>query len=613
MNRVQFVQANRILLVPISQIVANPFQKRVEYGDIGELADRIAAAFDSFPETLGLMQVPRGRVVNGGSEPVSFQKAAPVSEDSADWTERGLKVQLMYGHRRYEAFKLLIERDERYGRAVMPIQITDATSRDMLLSVWEENERRQNLSAIEQAHLMAAAKAELGESASQRDVAEFFGLARPTVANRMSLLDLPEEVQSLNRTGKLSERQLLAMKPLYELRGIVGANNGRWDNRPGQWNACHPETYINYVIEHPETTSDDIREMVNKVEKHAGQTLPKELAEFQLANTMVQSLPAKVEQAVCKGCPFRRNSMCLKPSCLKAKKLAFARQVAEPVAQECGVQYSDDKKHFESADYAQRDLLREAFLAGQRCPHMVIGWSDELYTARPFGKSGGHYGKDHYEGRNGIILGHIGPLKASCITAPPAEDDVPDLADAETLERWKKAVKKQEREIKERVRRWFEDRLYGNPEVRRLMLAFIDNGKGLDGDDDKVNRALITFVIGRMGQAFNVFTYYNQLAKRIEEAGLKPTEVLEYGRHFSLPTDRETILKEAAIRVLAYWYEHRKHTYGSYANDCLPEIDRLAELIGGRFITDPELLEVSAALDVAARDIRQKLAKDGQK
>ena len=607
MNRVQFVQANRILLVPITQIVANPFQKRVEYGDIGELADRIAAAFTSFEETLGLMQVPRGRVVNGGSEPVPFQKVAPVSEDSADWVERGLKVQLLYGHRRYEAFKLLIERDERYSRAVMPVQIADASNRDMLLSVWEENERRQNLSAIEQAHLMAAAKVELGDGASQRDVAQFFGLARPTVANRLSLLELPEEVQALNRTGQLSERQLLAMKPLYELRDIVGANNGRWESRPGQWNTCHPETYINHIVAHPETTSDDIREMVGKVEKHVGQELPKELAEFPLMNTMMQSLPAEVEQSLCKGCPFRRSSLCLKPACLKAKKLAFGRQVAEPVMQETGLAFSNEKK-----DFDQKEMLRKAFLAGQRCAHMVIGWSDEWYAARPFCKSGGNYGKDHYEGRNGLVLGHVGKLAAGCVSEPPAEDDVPGLADAEMVERWKKAVKKQEREIKERVRRWFEDRFYLKPELNRLMLAFVDNGKGLDGDDDKVNRSLINFVIGRMGQAFNVFTYYNQLAKRIEEAGLKPMEVLEYGRHFSLPTDREIILKEAAVRVLAYWYEHRKHTYGQYAQDCQPEIDRLIELISGRFITDPELLELSAALDIAARDVKVRLAKVGK-
>lgn len=608
MNRVQFVQANRILLVPISQIIANPFQKRVEYGDIDELADRIAAAFESFEGTMGLMQVPRGRVVNGGSEPVPFQKVAPVSEDNADWVERGLKVQLMYGHRRYEAFKLLIERDERYSRALMPVQITDANSRDMLLAVWEENERRQNLSAIEQAHLMAAAKAELGESASQRDVAEFFGLARPTVANRLSLLELPEEVQSLNRTGKLSERQLLAMKPLYELRSVVGANNGRWDSRPGQWNACHPETYINHVIEHPETTSDDIREMVSKVEKHVGQGLPKELAEFSFAPTMMRGLPPGVEQATCKGCPFRRSSICLKPSCLKAKKQAFGRHVGEPVAQELGLEFSDDKKHFEAESYTEKNSLRDAFLSGQRCAHMVIGWSDEMYAVRPFGKSGGFYGKDHYEGQNGIVLGHVGKLKSSCITAPAAEGDVPGLADAETVDRWKKAVKKQEREIKDRVRQWIMDRLTGNPDVRRLMLAFMDGVRSLDESEEKVDRALANFAINRVGAAYNLFTYYQSLASRVQAAGLTPHTVLEYGRY----GDGEAILKDAAIRVLAYWYEHRTHSYGNYADDVQPEIERLVELVGGRLVSDPELLELSAALDVAARDVKAKLAKREQ-
>jgi hypothetical protein len=52
-----------LIYVPLNHIDDNPYQRRAEYGDIEELAERIHAAKASYPDTLGLMQVPRGRVV----------------------------------------------------------------------------------------------------------------------------------------------------------------------------------------------------------------------------------------------------------------------------------------------------------------------------------------------------------------------------------------------------------------------------------------------------------------------------------------------------------------------------------------------------------------------
>ena len=52
-----------LIYVPLNHIDDNPYQRRAEYGDIEELAERIHLAKASYPETLGLMQVPRGRIV----------------------------------------------------------------------------------------------------------------------------------------------------------------------------------------------------------------------------------------------------------------------------------------------------------------------------------------------------------------------------------------------------------------------------------------------------------------------------------------------------------------------------------------------------------------------
>ena len=52
-----------LIFVPLTQIDDNPYQARQEYGDTADLASRIAAAPDSYPETIGLMQIPRGTII----------------------------------------------------------------------------------------------------------------------------------------------------------------------------------------------------------------------------------------------------------------------------------------------------------------------------------------------------------------------------------------------------------------------------------------------------------------------------------------------------------------------------------------------------------------------
>lgn len=52
-----------VILIHLSLIDDNPFQKRAEYGDIAELGRQIAEAHSQYPATRGLMQTPRGRLV----------------------------------------------------------------------------------------------------------------------------------------------------------------------------------------------------------------------------------------------------------------------------------------------------------------------------------------------------------------------------------------------------------------------------------------------------------------------------------------------------------------------------------------------------------------------
>lgn len=608
MNRVQFVQANRILLVPISQIVANPFQKRVEYGDIGELADRIAAAYASFEGTMGLMQVPRGRVVNGGSEPVPFQKVAPVSEDSADWVERGLRVQLMYGHRRYEAFKLLVERgDERYSQAVMPVQITDAGNRDMLLSVWEENERRQNLSAIEQAHLMAAAKEELGEKASQRDVAEFFGLARPTVANRLSLLDLPEEVQALNRTGQLSERQLLAMKPLYELEKKCRQAKTwagielRWNDQMSDYGwPMEPGAYARWLQSDKgqEQTSDDIRDYTRRIVERMGESLPETVAAFPAI------VAGDIVQSECAGCDYRVNgSRCMVKKCLDAKMKAYGESLARQVAEEHMIEFSTHHSFFEGQD-DHREAIVKAFRAGS-CQHLVMGWQAEGYATRPFGKSSWPRDAFAKDSREGIILGHRGKL-CEAIRVASGEDAIVARPNEDESLKWKKAAEKIVRVYGERVRAHLvrRMRLTVHGSDLAILVEMVKPKKYEEAGPDNYIELLVRhfYEKGELGYAFNSFEWYRRAEAFLDRVGLGK-ESLVSGVN---PTER---WRDRAIVTLAYYAERYRSLAESYYADTRQSLQSvLSELIYsfddlGAAI-DADIIELSAKVTDAAAYIQ---------
>jgi hypothetical protein len=86
--------ATMLHMVPLPYIRFNPYQARQEYGDVPDLAARIAAARADFPATLGLMQVPKARIVNDGQALTELPAAL-------EFAPGGPHVELLYGHRRF--------------------------------------------------------------------------------------------------------------------------------------------------------------------------------------------------------------------------------------------------------------------------------------------------------------------------------------------------------------------------------------------------------------------------------------------------------------------------------------------------------------------------------
>jgi ParB/RepB/Spo0J family partition protein len=187
--------------VPLEKIQDNPFQTRSEYNDIEALATSIVKMKATRPETSGLVQVPPARLWD-------IEANAPLVVDNLTRTEiaamlnNGAVVQLAAGHRRLRAFQFLARRDPDYG--TFPVDLNFYTDEAMADLVWSENHDRADLSAIEEAEGLQRDMQAFNWT--QQHIATRRGLSRPAVANKLRLLNLPNDAQAAIRSGKLTER-----------------------------------------------------------------------------------------------------------------------------------------------------------------------------------------------------------------------------------------------------------------------------------------------------------------------------------------------------------------------------------------------------------------------
>lgn len=377
-----------LIHVPVDQIDDNPFQKRQDYGDVAGLAADIAQR--------GLLQIPRGRLVNAYGQPVN--PGAGVGN--------GNRVQLAFGHRRLRAFRLNVA-NVLPGMDAMPVYVEPLTDDQMLDSVWSENQHRSDINPIEAAELLAE-KLERVRAAggNQGTVAEEWRLDRSTVSNKLRLLDLPDAVRAQVRARTLSERQALALLSVVGLQERLNGvrNKVKWapaDSKVVGWGEpLAPADFMARVAAEPDKiTSDDVRQYVGRVVKYAGETVPDIVAAFPVKRD-------DVVQPECKGCSKRFDQACLNTACLAIKKRVVAESVARTAADNEGVAYSDDPTHL--ADISSRDSEHlRALLATGIKDNLVIGYTLEARykSNRLYDTS---YVNDAFNdaGRKVVLLGH---------------------------------------------------------------------------------------------------------------------------------------------------------------------------------------------------------------
>lgn len=428
-----------LLYVPHKLIQENRFQKRTDYGDIPGLAASIASMYDVYPNTRGLQQVPGARLIfrNGTTGPegeVLTQERLTAMFKPGDTLPDNLPLfaEQEFGHRRARAFVHLIETDARYSDGLMPLDVRFLTDDQMLDGAWSENYQRRDLSAVEEAELIAAKLERVkANGGSQRVVAEEWKIDRSTVANKVRLLELPPSLKDANRRGELSERQLLALHPLMELdkkvrmaKTMKGVEM-QWGSQMYPYGTpLSPSAYLQWINQEQEKpTSEEIREYVKRINNAAGHPLPETVAAF----TAVELIDDTIEQPECKGCVYRLNNLCLIKKCRDAKAKQYGEALARKVAVEHGLEFSDRPNDFSGLEDC--DIL--GAFKGRSCEHLVIGWKEDgYYPARPFAKGGWANSPFGPESRDGIIVGHRGKLcgaikikGGSVQTARPAVDD----------------------------------------------------------------------------------------------------------------------------------------------------------------------------------------------
>jgi ParB family chromosome partitioning protein len=129
--------------------------------------------------------------------------------------------ELIAGERRYRASKIA-------GLTTVPVMIKKIEAQEKLEIALIENIQRQDLNALEEAFAYKRLMEEFG--LTQEEVAEKVGKSRPTVANTVRLLDLPNAIQTALVEGKISMSQgrtLLSLETEQQQLDMLGSMLGK--------------------------------------------------------------------------------------------------------------------------------------------------------------------------------------------------------------------------------------------------------------------------------------------------------------------------------------------------------------------------------------------------
>lgn len=439
--------------VPLSQIEPNPYQSRIDYGAIDELAENIQSQLGTYPGSSGLLQVPTARAILTNDKYPNGKILTPTeiilrTQNARLKYEPGLRVELAFGHRRKRAFDHLHANGAiGYEGGTMPLIIHPLSNEQMLDAVWGENSDRLDITAIDRALLIQKKLEQVKDrpsGGSQRDVADAWGLSRPTIANCLRLLQLPHDIQQANREGRLTERQCLALLPICQIKPHLRPTL-RWGTGDYYHSPQEPDQFIQRVIADG-LSSEDIRKYLKKLLAHAGETIPDVMI------TIAFDSLKQAQKATCSGCKYRHQEYCLMPGCLRLKKEALIERRLQEISAQTGYPRSTNKDDFPTS-YGFIHEIKALHQAGIKA-NFVIRWQSGNgyypWNGNPHDITGYMPESSLYknDGYNGIALGHHGDIKpflaqlpTDTITKPTSKKaQVADVTEQQ-IETWEKEVR----------------------------------------------------------------------------------------------------------------------------------------------------------------------------
>lgn len=225
--------STRVQYIPLGRIRPNPQQPRRSFDEEG-LAE-LAASIRS----CGILQ------------PLTVRRA-------------GEGYELVAGERRLRAARIA-------GLREVPCLVTQVGEEDSALLALMENLQRRDLDCWEEAQAIARLISRYG--LSQEEAARRLGRAQPTVANKLRLLRLPEDVRALLRENGLTERHARA---LLRLQDPEVQRRAAGDMVRRGMNVAQAEAYVEKLLQSAQVTPPrgrstyiikDVRLFLNSVDR----------------------------------------------------------------------------------------------------------------------------------------------------------------------------------------------------------------------------------------------------------------------------------------------------------------------------------------------------------
>ncbi len=222
--------------IAISDIQPNPLQPRKEFGpqELAELQQSLSAHGMLQPVTVRTSQAGRG-------------------------------YELIAGERRFRAATAL-------GWKEIPALVKDVDDSTLLALALIENLQRADLNPIEEAEGYKRLTVDFGMTQAQ--VAELVGKSRPTVANLLRLLELPEAVREMVQSGQLTAGHVRALLALKDDSQILAAARNIVDR---QLNVRDVESSVRTTTRRPKRQKQAPRNAPSAFTKSAEDKLRKHL------------------------------------------------------------------------------------------------------------------------------------------------------------------------------------------------------------------------------------------------------------------------------------------------------------------------------------------------